>query len=71
MIKVDTERRAAIVRSSSGGDEREHSYDYLVAASGLRRVYPVVPQSLTRELYIQETGNHVRKVRDAPGREGS
>ncbi|KAJ2965671.1 hypothetical protein NQ176_g10505 [Zarea fungicola] len=27
----------------------QHTYDYFVAASGLRRVWPVVPQSLSRK----------------------
>ncbi|KAK3320356.1 hypothetical protein B0T19DRAFT_286281 [Cercophora scortea] len=36
------------------------AYDYLVAATGLRRVWPVVPQSLSRKQYMLEAGNHIR-----------
>lgn len=38
----------------------ELRYDYLVAAAGLRRVWPVVPQSLRRKQYLFETGDHTR-----------
>lgn len=38
------------------------AYDYLIAASGLRRVWPVVPQSLRRKQYLFEVGDHVRAV---------
>ncbi|TLS29427.1 hypothetical protein PpBr36_02136 [Pyricularia pennisetigena] len=40
-------------------------YDFLVAASGLRRVWPVVPQSLRRKQYLVETGSHVQAVSGA------
>ncbi|KAK3939180.1 hypothetical protein QBC46DRAFT_388427 [Diplogelasinospora grovesii] len=43
----------------------EIKYDYLVAASGLRRVFPVVPQSLRRKQYLFEAGDHIRSVTNA------
>ncbi|KAK3689682.1 hypothetical protein B0T22DRAFT_176978 [Podospora appendiculata] len=36
------------------------SYDYLVAATGLRRVWTVVPQALSRKRYLTEAGDHIR-----------
>ncbi len=45
-----------------------HEYDYFVAASGLRRVWPVVPQSLTRKQYLIEASEHIHTVSNA--REG-
>ena len=37
-------------------------YDFLVVASGLRRVWPVVPQSLKKKQYLIEAGDHIRSV---------
>lgn len=39
-----------------------HSYDFFIAASGLRRVWPVVPQSLSRKQYLIEAGEHIHAV---------
>jgi NADH dehydrogenase FAD-containing subunit len=38
------------------------SYDYFIAASGLRRQWPVVPQSLEKEAYIEEVTQHISEV---------
>jgi NADH dehydrogenase FAD-containing subunit len=46
-------------------ESHEEQYDYLVAASGLRRVWPSVPQSLTRAHYISEAQGHIDAVRNA------
>lgn len=43
----------------------EHTYDYFVAASGLRRVWPVVPQSLSRKQYLVEAAEHIHAVSNA------
>jgi len=46
-----------------GGNEPEVlHYDYFVAATGLRLVWPVVPQSLRRKQYLFEAGDHIRDV---------
>lgn len=37
-------------------------YDYLVAATGLRRTWPSVPQSLTKAQYLDEVQSHIEKV---------
>lgn len=44
---------------------RELSYDYLVCSTGLRRVWPVVPQSLWRKQYLAEAGAHIDAVQRA------
>lgn len=62
---VDTVRKLATIKSTTTGETLEHSYDYFIAATGLRRVWPVVPQSLTREEYLLETSEHVRSVQNA------
>ncbi|EGX90281.1 pyridine nucleotide-disulfide oxidoreductase AMID-like, putative [Cordyceps militaris CM01] len=43
----------------------EHAYDFFVAASGLRRVWPVVPQSLSRKQYLVEAAEHIHAVSNA------
>ena len=65
---VDAARKTATVApygGGGGGDSKqttEIAYDYLVAAAGLRRVWPVVPQSLRRKQYLFEMGDHIRAV---------
>jgi NADH dehydrogenase FAD-containing subunit len=60
---VDCERKIAKIRSREG--EKEEGYDYLVAASGLRRVFPVVPQSLTQETYLAEAEAQIQAIEEA------
>lgn len=38
------------------------SYDYLIAASGLRRQFPAVPQSLDKESYLKEASQHISEI---------
>ncbi|PPJ55366.1 hypothetical protein CBER1_08695 [Cercospora berteroae] len=62
---VDPERMVATIKDVKTGETSEHSYDYVIAATGLRRPWPTVPQSLTQEKYIQETSDHVKLVQNA------
>ena len=55
----------ATIKDKITGEVSDHSYDYFLAATGLRRVWPVVPQSLTQKAYRQETSDHVHSVRNA------
>lgn len=74
VIKVDLKTKIAKVspHGSEGGDEAvfEQKYDYLLAASGLRRVAPVVPASFTRDDYLLETGRHIDRVKNAVKKQG-
>ncbi|KAI0481359.1 FAD/NAD(P)-binding domain-containing protein [Xylariaceae sp. FL0804] len=45
----------------------EVRYDFFVAATGLRRAWPVVPQSLSREAYLREAGAHIDRVTSLSG----
>lgn len=57
---VDMERKVArFVASGGGGESVEVRYDYLVAASGLRRVWPVVPRARRRKGYLFEVEEYV------------
>jgi len=60
---IDCGRKVATIKTSRGG--REEGYDYLVAASGLRRVFPVVPQSLIEKDYLQEAKEQIEKIKSS------
>ena len=62
---VDCERKIAIISDTNTGKNYEESYDYLIAASGLKREWPTVPQSLKRVEYLKEAGDHIEKLRTA------
>ncbi|KAH6623791.1 hypothetical protein F5144DRAFT_371824 [Chaetomium tenue] len=63
---VDPERKVATYLAHGSTEEPEKlQYDYFVAASGLRRVWPVVPQSLRRKQYLFEAGDHIRAATSA------
>jgi NADH dehydrogenase FAD-containing subunit len=58
---VDPQRKVATYTAyGAATPPSELQYDYFVAASGLRRVWPVVPQSLRRKQYLFEAGDHIR-----------
>lgn len=62
---VDCEDKTATVLDNATKESSTLEYDYFVAASGLRRVWPVVPQSLSRKQYLIETGEHIHAVLNA------
>ncbi|KAK7936695.1 uncharacterized protein PG986_015133 [Apiospora aurea] len=61
--KVDPATRTATIRESAAEADSTETYDYFIAATGLRRAWPVVPQSLTRKTYLLEAGRHIDAVR--------
>ncbi|KAL2429475.1 Oxidoreductase OXR1 [Exophiala dermatitidis] len=65
---VDPKTRLATVAETGTQSQRDLSYDFLVAATGLRRVWPVVPQATTRESYLAEADAHITELQNA--REG-
>ena len=65
MNGVDCSAKTATITESGQTSTRELTYDFLVVATGLRRVFPVVPQSLRRKMYLFETGDHIRAVTNA------
>ncbi|GKT51873.1 oxidoreductase OXR1 [Colletotrichum spaethianum] len=64
--KVDMATKTATVLDHATKQPRDFSYDFLIAASGLRRVFPVVPKSLTRKQFLLEAEEQIRSVQDAP-----
>ncbi|WXC47458.1 hypothetical protein QX201_007176 [Fusarium graminearum] len=62
---VDPASKKATISAHLTEEKSTLEYDYLVAATGLRRVWPVVPQSLTRKQYLFEAENHINAVQNA------
>lgn len=62
---VDCETKTATTLDGVTKVATEHKYDFFVAASGLRRVWPVVPQSLSRKQYLVEAAEHIHAVSNA------
>ncbi|KAI1743459.1 hypothetical protein F4680DRAFT_408283 [Xylaria scruposa] len=62
ITNVDCENRIAVISEHKTQKTREESYDFFIAATGLRRTWPVVPQALTREAYLAEVGAHCDRV---------
>ncbi|KAF5010495.1 hypothetical protein FDECE_3350 [Fusarium decemcellulare] len=65
VTNVDVVDKKATVSAHLTQELSTHEYDYLVSATGLRRVWPVVPQSLTRKQYLHEAENHINAVNNA------
>lgn len=62
---VDCETKTVTTLDAVTKVATEHTYDFFVAASGLRRVWPVVPQSLSRKQYLVEAAEHIHAVSNA------
>ncbi|KAK4124324.1 FAD/NAD(P)-binding domain-containing protein [Parathielavia appendiculata] len=56
---VDPRQKIATFAAHGSGETLELQYDYFVAATGLRRAWPVVPQSLRRKQFLFEAGDHI------------
>lgn len=60
--RVDAASKTATVTPTGTTESRQLAYDFLIAASGLRRAWPVVPQSLRCKQYLFEAGDHIDAV---------
>ncbi|KAI9155343.1 Oxidoreductase OXR1 [Paramyrothecium foliicola] len=65
VASVDCANKTATIVDGVTKESSTQSYDYFVAASGLRRVWPVVPQSLTRKQYLLEAEAQIDAVHSA------
>lgn len=65
MKQIEVEQRIATIKNIATQEVHNKSYDYLIVASGLRRVWPVVPQSLTKKTYMFETSEHIHAVKNS------
>ncbi|GAB1213997.1 hypothetical protein ATERTT37_003153 [Aspergillus terreus] len=64
---VDCETKVATVRGTGSQQDKvsQVKYDYMVAASGLKREWPSAPKSVTREEYLAETRESVTAIENA------
>ena len=65
VTSVDCVAKSATVVDNASKAATTYEYDFFVAASGLRRAWPVVPQSLTRKQYLLEAEEHIHSVANA------
>lgn len=65
--KVDCAAKVAHITDTTTKSTITEPYDYLIVASGLRRVYPTVPESLQRDDFLEEARKHAENVRNAQG----
>ncbi|KAJ5666587.1 hypothetical protein N7462_010996 [Penicillium macrosclerotiorum] len=62
---VDCAAKVAHILDAETKLTRTESYDYLIVGTGLRRVFPTVPQSLHRDDFLTEAKQHMENVRKA------
>ncbi|KAF5525884.1 Oxidoreductase OXR1 [Colletotrichum aenigma] len=63
--KVDPATKTATVLDHETKQPQDFSYDFFIGATGLRRAFPVVPQSLTRKQFLLEAEEQIHAVRNA------
>jgi NADPH-dependent 2,4-dienoyl-CoA reductase/sulfur reductase-like enzyme len=61
-VKVNPTSKTATILDTVSGREYEEKYDYLIAASGLRREKQVVPQEKTKDKYLIEAAKQIAAV---------
>ncbi|KAH9886111.1 FAD/NAD(P)-binding domain-containing protein [Xylariomycetidae sp. FL2044] len=62
LTKVDPATKTATISERRSQVVLTEGYDFFIAATGLRRVWPVVPQALSRKAYLMEAGRHIDAV---------
>ncbi|PYH91605.1 apoptosis inducing factor [Aspergillus ellipticus CBS 707.79] len=62
---VDCQSKVAQILDTNTKETRKEKYDFLIASSGLRRVFPTVPQSLRRDEFLEEAKSHMDEIRKA------
>lgn len=65
VASVDTAAKEARVVDGATKEESVEGYDFLLAATGLRRPFPVQPQALSRKAFLLEAGEHIHSVENA------
>ncbi|KAJ5578799.1 uncharacterized protein N7459_007763 [Penicillium hispanicum] len=63
--EVNCRSKVAHILETNTKETRVEPYDYLIASSGLRRVFPTVPGSLQRTEFLREVKHHIADMRRA------
>lgn len=62
---MDFQNKVAQILDLETKETRQEKYDFFIAGTGLRRVFPTVPQSLKREEFLKEVLSHKEAIRSA------
>ncbi|CAK7204525.1 hypothetical protein SEUCBS139899_007283 [Sporothrix eucalyptigena] len=67
VTSVDMASKTAVIQETApaGGATRTVSFDFIIVAAGLRRAFPVIPQSGDKAAYLAEVGPHIEAVTTA------
>jgi len=65
---VKVESRSLTYDATAESKELTLSYDFLVMATGLHRLWPVVPKALSYEQYVADAEAHVAGIEQAEGK---
>ena len=65
VTSVNCQERHVIVNQHDKREPIPIFYDYLIAASGLRRSWPTVPRALGRNEYLVELASHIHLTENA------
>jgi NADPH-dependent 2,4-dienoyl-CoA reductase/sulfur reductase-like enzyme len=63
--KVLTYRSAPV--QGADNTEKQIGYDYLVAATGLKRAWPIVPREHEKERYLDDAREFIRGLENVEG----
>ncbi|CAK7208826.1 hypothetical protein SBRCBS47491_000235 [Sporothrix bragantina] len=64
VTSVDMAGKTAVIKETAlaGGATRTVDFDFIIVAAGLRRAFPVVPQSGDKAAYLAEVSPHIESV---------
>lgn len=65
VTSVDPEAKRASIVDNASKEVSVQDYDFLIAASGIRRPFPVQPQSLSRKAFLVEAEEQIHTVKNA------
>ena len=67
VTSVDFAAKTATIKAAANSPSPtiHYDYDFIIVTSGLRRVYPVVPQSGDKTSYLAEVAPHIESVSNA------
>ncbi|RGP77722.1 hypothetical protein FLONG3_4181 [Fusarium longipes] len=66
VTEVDYDKKKALVIDRVTKTQSTQSYDILVAASGLRRTWPIAPRARTKEEFLNDVMHHASSFQDTP-----
>ena len=65
VTSVDPAAKRASILDNATKDVSVEDYDFLIAASGIRRPFPVQPQALSRKAFLVEAEEQIHAAKSA------